>query len=207
MFLGPYPDVPCNNNPPKIYKKGASARSFLPARVEVATWQGGGSHVCRPGGGSGHIQRIRHIRHPLESLSHSTPCLGSVGHGRGASGFTDSLWHRWGGPGQAVTEQKPGHWSRPSPRFRLTWHHTSYICTDAVEVVAGALTKISLPPEQASTVPDQALEWNGEGELYSSGGQHLASEAGSGHMAACGSRPFYAEEAAVPKAQGCSWNC
>lgn len=109
-------------------------------------------------GGSGHIQRIRHIRHPLESLSHSTPCLGSVGHGRGASGFTDSLWPRWGGPGQAVTEQKPGHWSRPGPRFRLTWHHTSYVCTYAVEVVAGALTKISLPPEQASTVPDQALE-------------------------------------------------
>lgn len=120
MFLGPHPDVPCNNNPPKIYKKGARASSFLPARVEAATWQCGGSHVCRPGGrGSGHVQRIRHITHPLKSMSSSSHALGPGDMAEGPWGAC-CLWLRWRGLSQVVAEQKPRHCSPDHVQTDLT---------------------------------------------------------------------------------------
>lgn len=45
-LLGPRPDVSCNSKPSRRGQKEKRARSFLPARVEVATWQGGDGGRC-----------------------------------------------------------------------------------------------------------------------------------------------------------------
>lgn len=62
MFLGPHPDVSCNYNPPKSYKKRARACSFLPAgwkwrrgRVGAATsagWAGATTSAAGAAAGS-----------------------------------------------------------------------------------------------------------------------------------------------------------
>lgn len=100
MFLGPRPDVSCNNNPPKIHRKRARARSFLPAGWK---WRRGGAgaagHVCRPGRRRAPVGRVLSRLH--------APALDS--------GRTWSWGH--GASRTAQGEAGPGFRTRLGPRL------------------------------------------------------------------------------------------
>lgn len=98
MFLGPRPGVSCNSNPPKITKKEQEC-GFLPARVEVATWQGGGgSHSFRPAGGN-RLQPGHWSGHPQNTAT-------------GPQGSGGSPHPRMRGPGPAVGRTQVVTWEK-----------------------------------------------------------------------------------------------